>query len=97
MAAAGRLLIETERQPDLRVLTLYGTLDAAGASLLLRELLNEPPGRTKLDLTGVEQIDTPGMRMLLAAQRGALVAGHELFVRLSPAHVDQVLEASRAG
>jgi anti-sigma B factor antagonist len=67
----GPLVIRSQRDPDeVHVLELYGELDLSGAEVLSRELQRAEASHVKqilVDLSGLDFIDSSGMRVLMQA------------------------------
>ena len=76
------------------VVTLSGGLDAHTAgrlrSLLARQLL-AGPGNLVIDLSGLSFIDSAGLAVLIAADKGMRRAGTQLVLAAPQAPVDKVL------
>jgi anti-anti-sigma factor len=93
MAVESSLLIDVSRTEDRVVVSLDGELDLASVPLLQREVQNatlDDPGTVVLDLSGLEFIDSTGLRAILTleqscTERGAafaLVRGSQQVQRL---------------
>src|SRR5437762_3523253 len=92
--------LEIHRRPldDGVELELRGELEIATVSLLrrvLHELRDEDVSRVRLDISGLDFVDSTGLRALLVAHREASVAGWELALTRAPAHVQQMFELTR--
>jgi anti-anti-sigma factor len=73
------------------VLTLEGELTIYRAAELKPLLLSDPPPRS-IDLSGVTEIDTAGVQLLMQAKKMALQS-HQSFQLLAPSHaVAEVFE-----
>lgn len=86
--------------PDRVVLELYGELDLAAAPLLAEEIERAETGeRTQLvlDLTGLEFIDSAGLRVILAAQERAVECGREFAVTEGTPQVQRLFEIAGVG
>lgn len=94
----GGLVIDRRAESGRQVVTLQGELDLTSAPELERELQaaeSSQPERLVIDLSGVEFMDSTGLRTLLQARERALSQGHELALRRGPRQVQRVLELTR--
>ncbi len=94
----GQLEIDRTAEDDAVVLVLRGELDLTSASLFERELLEAEqsnPRRVIIDLSGLEFMDSTGLRALLIARERAQENGHELALRRGPRQVQRVLELTK--
>jgi anti-sigma B factor antagonist len=94
----GQLEIETIAGPDSTVLTVRGELDLTSAPAFERELRAVEatnPRRLVIDLSGLEFMDSTGLRALLLARERAQADGHELALRRGPRQVQRVLELTK--
>jgi anti-sigma B factor antagonist len=97
MNDAGELLKITQEQSDgTVVLRLIGELDIASAPRLEAAFGAAVPlaGRVTLDLSGVEFIDSSGLRALLAVAGRATEQQRELTIRRPSLEVQRILELS---
>lgn len=97
MNDAGELLKITREQNDgTVVLRLIGELDIASAPQLEAEFGAAIPlaGRVTLDLSGVEFIDSSGLRTLLAVAGRATEQHRELTIRRPSIEVQRIFELS---
>jgi anti-sigma B factor antagonist len=97
MNDAGELLKITREQNDgTVVLRLVGELDIASAPRLEAEFGAAAPlaGRVMVDLSGVEFIDSSGLRALLAVAGRAREQDRELSIRRPSAEVQRIFEIS---
>jgi anti-sigma B factor antagonist len=94
----GQLIVDTTIEDDAVVLSLRGELDLTSAPLFERELLaaeSGKPRRVIIDLSGLEFMDSTGLRALLIARERAQENGHELALRRGPRQVQRVLELTK--
>ncbi|HMC07139.1 MAG TPA: STAS domain-containing protein [Solirubrobacterales bacterium] len=85
--------VTTERVADQTRVVLVGELDIANAPLLESELERveaDSPGTVVLDLSGVEFIDSTGLRSVIAANERAQAAGGRLVVVRGSAAVERL-------
>jgi anti-anti-sigma factor len=91
----GLLVIRTERDEQVLVLTLSGELDLASAPALERQLddardVGVP--RVVVDLSGLEFFDSAGLHVLLDAHRRLRGNGQGLVLRRGPRAVQRMFE-----
>jgi anti-sigma B factor antagonist len=94
----GQLEIERTSRADTIVLSLRGELDLTSAHVFERELRaaeSAGPRRVVIDLSGLEFMDSTGLRALLLARERAQSDGHELALRRGPRQVQRVLELTK--
>lgn len=94
----GQLTIDTTTDGDEVVLALRGELDLTSAPVFERELVaaeSSNPRRVVIDLSGLEFMDSTGLRALLIARERAQENGHELALRRGPRQVQRVLELTK--
>lgn len=92
---AGELVIRSQRDPQLLVLTLSGELDLASAPAL-EQLLDDAQetavSRVVVDLSRLEFSDSAGLHVLLNAHRRLRGSGQELVLRRGPRAVQRLFE-----
>jgi anti-sigma B factor antagonist len=96
--APGELVIESRTEEDRVVLSLRGELDLTSVPSFERELKAcESTGRRWLliDLSGLEFMDSTGLRALLLARERAQSEGHRLTLRRGSRQVQRVLELTK--
>jgi anti-sigma B factor antagonist len=89
------LVVSSERRAGVLILSLSGELDLAASALLERELASAEAGRPTrvvVDLTGLEFIDSSGLRTLMQANERASENGHQLALRQGPRAVRRLFE-----
>lgn len=94
----GQLVIDTTTEDDTVVLALRGELDLTSAPQFEQEVLTAAAGRPRrmvIDLSGLEFMDSTGLRALLIARERAQENGHELALRRGPRQVQRVLELTK--
>jgi anti-sigma B factor antagonist len=94
----GSLQIESTARGDAIVLTMKGELELTSAPVFERELRAVEatnPRRLVIDLSGLEFMDSTGLRALLLARERAQADGHELALRRGPRQVQRVLELTK--
>lgn len=92
---SANLVIERDQHTDRSVLTLYGELDLASASLLAASLGEaESSGATEvvIDLGALEFIDSAGLHTLLDANSRSIARGHRLSLLRGPRPVQRLFE-----
>jgi anti-anti-sigma factor len=92
--------LEIARHPleDGVELELRGELEISTVGLLrqaLREARDEEASLVRLDVSGLDFVDSTGLRALLVANREASVAGWKLALTRAPPHVQQMFELTR--
>jgi anti-sigma B factor antagonist len=90
-----RLRVEARVASDRVVLELHGELDLAGAPSLAREIERAESGSLSvlvLDLSGLEFLDSAGLRVILAAQERAVESNRAFAVTPGSAQVQRLLE-----
>src|SRR5947209_8630350 len=96
--APGELVIESHTEEDRVVLSLRGELDLTSFPAFERELqASESSGRDWLliDLSGLEFMDSTGLRALLQARERAQTHGRRLTLRRGSRQVQRVLELTK--
>jgi anti-sigma B factor antagonist len=94
----GQLVIESKTEGDGIVLSLHGELDLTSAPVFERELRaagSASPAWLTIDLSGLEFMDSTGLRALLLAREHAGGDGHRLTLRRGPRQVQRVLELTK--
>jgi anti-sigma B factor antagonist len=94
----GQLLIESRAEQGRLVLALRGELDLTSVPQFERELQEAEatgPARLVLDLSGLDFMDSTGLRALLQARERAKAEDHELVLRRGPRQVQRVLELTK--
>ena len=94
----GQLLVESTSQADALVLSLRGELDLTSAPTFERELEAAEashPSLLVIDLSGLDFMDSTGLRALLLARERAQADGHDLALRRGPRQVQRVLELTK--
>jgi anti-sigma B factor antagonist len=94
----GELLIESRTEDDRLVLSLRGELDLTSVPQFereLREAETTSPSRLVIDLSGLDFMDSTGLRALLQARERAKGEDHELALRRGPRQVQRVLELTK--
>ncbi len=94
----GQLLIETRSESDRVVVSLRGELDLTSVPQFerqLREAEATNPGWLVIDLSGLDFMDSTGLRALLQARERAKSNRHELALRRGPRQVQRVLELTK--
>ena len=96
----GPLTMRSSRQGDEHVVALYGELDIAGVEALdeeLRRVAQAGARRVIIDLSGLEFLDSTGLRCLLRfAERSASDGTAAMFLR-GPETVQRVFDISGTG
>lgn len=91
----GSLVIRSERDAQVLVLTLSGELDLASAPALERQLddaRDVAVPRVVVDLSGLEFFDSAGLHVLLDAHRKLRGNGQGLVLRRGPRAVQRMFE-----
>jgi anti-sigma B factor antagonist len=94
----GQLVVESKSDGDAIVLLLQGELDLTSAPIFergLRAAEAATPARLVIDLSGLEFMDSTGLRALLLARERAGVESHKLTLRRGPRQVQRVLELTK--
>jgi anti-sigma B factor antagonist len=88
------LRIDEHRDDGMVVLRLEGELDLVTADRVRDRLDEAARSRSDvlLDLSGVEFLDSTGLRLLVSADLRAKQEGWRLLLRRGPAHVHRVFE-----
>ena len=93
-----QLEIRTSKNGEEVMLSLTGDLDLASAPSLERAFgeaeAEHAPGIV-VDLSGLEFMDSTGLRALLLARERAAPNGHQLTLRRGPRQVQRVLELTK--
>jgi anti-sigma B factor antagonist len=84
---------------DVAVISLEGELDVAGAALLEQEIervtADHGPTKLVLDLSGLEFMDSTGLRLVVLADARAREQGRRFAVIRGPESVHRVFEITR--
>jgi anti-sigma B factor antagonist len=95
----GPLVIRIDRDPDqLLVIELYGELDLSGVEVLSRELQRAEASdshQITVDLSGLEFIDSSGMRVLVQAHTRSQQNSRRLSFRRGTGQVAEVLAVTK--
>jgi anti-sigma B factor antagonist len=94
----GQLVIDTTTDEDAVVLALRGELDLTSAPQFEQEVraaAERHPRRMVIDLSGLEFMDSTGLRALLMARERAQENAHQLALRRGPRQVQRVLELTK--
>ncbi len=94
----GQFVIESSDDGDAVVLTLRGEFDLTSAPTFARELKAAESGNPRqlvIDLSGLEFMDSTGLRALLVARERAQSDGYDLSLRRGPRQVQRVLELTK--
>ena len=94
-----QLVVDSNTNHDVTILTLSGELDLASTPILERELSAVEatrPRRVVIDLARVGFMDSTGLQALLRARERASANGaHELLLRRGPHQVQRVFELTK--
>lgn len=93
--SAGRLAIRSERRGSVHVIAVSGELDVAAYGALEHELRRAEATDAEqitLDLSGLDFIDSNGLRVIIAAHARSLADGDRLRLLRGPAHVQRIFE-----
>jgi anti-sigma B factor antagonist len=96
--APGQLVVESRIDGDTLVVSLRGELDLTSAPEFERELeapAEPAPRRVVIDLSGLEFMDSTGLRALLAARDRVRNQGQQLILRRGSRQVQRVLELTK--
>jgi len=91
----GFLELRSERHDDEQVIALTGELDLDGAHRVAQELQRAEASdvrRIVLDLSGLQFIDSSGIRLILAADARSRMDGDRLALIRGPQPVQRVFE-----
>lgn len=91
----GELIVETATDDSTVTVSLTGELDIVSSQKLERQLtvaLANDTRKVVVDMTGLQFIDSTGLRVLLRATRLANDAGRELVIRNPQAQVHRLLQ-----
>jgi len=91
----GYLEVRSERDADEHVVALTGELDLDGAERVTQELLRAETSdarRIVLDLSGLEFMDSTGIRLIIAAHARSRMDGDRLVLVRGPQAVHRVFE-----
>jgi len=94
----GQLLVESRSEDDRLVLSLRGELDLTSVPHFeheLKEAEASSPRRLVIDLSGLDFMDSTGLRALLQARERAKGEDYELTLRRGPRQVQRVLELTK--
>lgn len=93
------LSFQTTLTGSVAVIALRGELDVAGASLLENELdritVDHEPETVVFDLSGLEFMDSTGLRLIVLADGRLQQEGRALALVQGPADVHRVFEITR--
>ena len=93
------LSFQTTATGDTAVVTLEGELDVAGSALLEAELdrlvAESAPARIVLDLSGLDFMDSTGLRLVVLTDAKAREAGWQLLLVRGNESVHRVFEITR--
>jgi anti-sigma B factor antagonist len=95
---AGPLSIRAFEEPERHVLELTGELDISGVSHFERaagQVLDQGARSLLLDISGIEFIDSTGLRSILAVKARCEELGCEFSVTHASGQVDRVLALTR--
>jgi len=93
----GELSMSSEREGDVHSICLFGELDLATAEAVERELERVEATDTAaiiVDLSGLEFMDSSGVRLMLIANARSRADANRLTLLRGPAAVQRVLELS---
>jgi len=93
----GELSMSSEREGDVHSICLFGELDLATAEAVERELERAEATDTAaiiVDLSGLEFMDSSGVRLMLIANARSRADANRLTLLRGPAAVQRVLELS---
>ncbi|MDX6670904.1 MAG: anti-sigma factor antagonist [Solirubrobacteraceae bacterium] len=96
---AGTLTIRSAREGDEQVVAVYGELDISCGDALDREMQRVEAGdatRIVVDLSGLEFMDSTGIRTLLSLHARSRADGDRLLLLRGAPAVQQVLEITGA-
>jgi anti-sigma B factor antagonist len=91
----GELRLTSERDGDMHVIAVSGELDLANGNELQRELLRVEATDARsivVDLSGLQFMDSTGIRVLLSADARSRADSNRLTLLRGPAAVQRVLE-----
>ena len=91
----GQLTVRSERDGVLHTISVQGELDLANAADLERELIRVEGGDALsivLDLSGLQFIDSTGVRLLICAHARSRADSNRLTLLRGPKPVQRVLE-----
>jgi anti-sigma B factor antagonist len=94
----GLLSIESRRAQHVLELSLRGELDLTSVPVFERELEAAQASEIDhlvIDLSGLEFMDSTGLRALLLVRERAASDGHQLTLRRCPRQVQRVLELTK--
>ncbi len=93
------LTFQTSTREDVAVVTLEGELDVAGSALLEAELdrvvAEHGPASIILDLSGLDFMDSTGLRLVVLTDAKAREAGWQLLLVRGNESVHRVFEITR--
>ncbi|MGZ4104703.1 MAG: STAS domain-containing protein [Actinomycetota bacterium] len=90
--------IRTVEQPSTSTVHVSGELDLTSAPQLEAALIRAeqaPVGTIVLDLSGLEFMDSSGLRLVLSADKRARESGRELLIVPGPEQVRRVFQVTR--
>lgn len=97
MGVVEQLHVEVRREPDRVILALVGELDMASAPLLqsaVEEADLDSRELVVLDLSGLEFIDSTGLRVILAVRKTCAEQGQELAITRGSQQVERLLSVT---
>lgn len=93
------LTFQTSTGDDAAVVTLEGELDVAGSAMLEAELdrlvAEHAPARIVLDLSGLDFMDSTGLRLVVLSDAKAREGGWQLLLVRGNESVHRVFEITR--
>jgi anti-sigma B factor antagonist len=95
--ASDLLSLDSAREGDVHYLSVYGEIDLSTAELLDHELRRAEGGDAAaivVDLSGLDFLDSYGLRVLVAADVRSRTDGQRLRLLRGPEHVDRVFAAT---
>lgn len=98
MSVDDRLFVEVEHQGDLAVIKLRGELDLASApgfNAQVEQAAAMDPTTIVVDLSGLEFMDSTGLRSILMARESCDVSGRRFAVVPGGRQVTRLLEIAR--
>ena len=90
----GQLTLRSQREGDVHTITLTGEMDLSNAAEVERELQQAEAtdvGTIVIDLSGLEFMDSTGIRLLIAADARSRADSCRLMLTRPPAQVFRVL------
>jgi anti-sigma B factor antagonist len=99
LAEPGEMVIRAAREGNAFQLSLYGELDISSARVLERRIQMARSSRSEqvvLDLSGLQFMDSAGLRALLQVQENLRDAGQNVALLRGPRAVQQVFDLTDA-